>query len=473
MIKVAKDEWRYWYRSRLAMSVLLLTVVLALASVIVTTLNMSTLEEKREELQRVAEQTFIDQPDRHPHRMIHYGHYVFRTPPPLSSIDPGVDSFTGTSIFLEGHRQNGSSFSEQQQSTGLNWLGRLSPANVLQLLVPLLLIVIGYSVITREREAGTFTFLKVQGVSPLTLMMGKGLAMLLAGFAVMVPLIIGCIYIAFQGAEIISIGAFLLSYGVYIAIWCGLVLLVSTISKSNRSSFIMLICCWVAFAVVLPRIASNSATVSVDSPGKLETDFAVLHELRQQGDGHNSNDPAFKSLKANLLKKYDVERVEDLPVNFKGIVAKESEANLTEILNKYAEKSMDESRQQAEIARQFGWLSPTIAIQTLSMKLAGTDLENYHRFLREAEAVRFDFVQSLNEVHAEHITYEDDVNKGKSESARDKAKVDASNWKVLGDFDFKVAPSEERLEAGSQAMLQLIIFLLFITGVMFVVGRRV
>lgn len=66
VLQVAKDEWRYWRRSRLAISVLLLTLTLALASVIVTTYNMKAQADNRERLQRAAEQTFLEQPDRHP-----------------------------------------------------------------------------------------------------------------------------------------------------------------------------------------------------------------------------------------------------------------------------------------------------------------------------------------------------------------------------------------------------------------------
>lgn len=470
---IAKDEWRYWYRSRLAISVLLLTVIISLASVIITAVNMDNLNQQRESLQRAAEQSFVDQPNRHPHRMIHFGHYVFRTPPPLGNIDPGVDSYTGTAMFLEGHRQNGSTFSPQQQSSGLAWLGSFSPANVLQIIAPLLLILIGFSVVTREKEAGTFTFLKVQGTSSLTLLTGKGLAVFSAAVVIMLPLIIGCMYSITKGAELSAALVFVAGYALYLAFWCMLVLFVSSLSKSNRASLILLICCWVTLALILPRVASNSATVFVNSPGKIETDFAVLKNLREQADGHNANDPAFNELRASLLEKYNVDRVEDLPVNFKGVVAKRSEAKLTDTLNFFAEKRMKESQAQAEIARTFGWLSPTIAIQTLSMKIAGTDLENYHRFLKAAESVRFGFVQSLNELHAHEITYDDDVNKYNNESRREKAKVSAANWDILNDFHFTAASSEQRLSSGSRAMMQLLFLLAFMSLTVFIVGRRV
>ncbi|MCY7295601.1 ABC transporter permease [Alteromonas sp. a30] len=473
LLCIARDEWRYWRRSRLALSLLIIALILAIASVFVTHTSMQLEAEQRTHLQTLAQQKFADQPDRHPHRMVHYGHYVFRAPPPLSSLDPGIDPFTGTSVFLEGHRRNGATFSEQQQSSGLSWLGTLSPAFVMQLLTPLLLIVMGYGAMTREREAGTFDFLKVQGITPPYLIAGKGLALISAGLLVFSPFAIGAIWALINGAEGSATAMFLVSYVLYILIWSSLILLASTLSANNAASFSSLTCLWIVLCLVLPRIASNTATVVVASPGKLETDFAVLQELRKLGDGHNSNDPAFSALKSSLLAKYEVDKIEDLPVNFKGIVAQKSEAKLTKILNQFSEKQMQEAQDQANVARQFGWLSPAIAIQNASMKLAGTDLENYHRFLREAEAVRFSFVQSLNKLHAENVSYTDDANKYKDHETHHRAKVDAKNWQILDNFHFTPLAADQRISNSQLPLTQLLMLFLLCCGVTFFAGKRV
>ncbi|MYF71548.1 MAG: delta 1-pyrroline-5-carboxylate reductase, partial [Proteobacteria bacterium] len=98
---IAREESRLWLRSRLAQCTLLIFALLLAAVSIATSLRMSEEHHERSEQQALAEETFLSQPDRHPHRMVHYGHYVFRPPPPLAMIDPGVDSVTGQSIFLE------------------------------------------------------------------------------------------------------------------------------------------------------------------------------------------------------------------------------------------------------------------------------------------------------------------------------------------------------------------------------------
>lgn len=456
VLTIALAEWRYWQRTRLGMTIVALAIVLTLASILVTSAKMNGALQEREHLQTKSEQNFLQQPDRHPHRMVHYGHYVFRTPPPLGALDPGVDAYTGTSIFLEGHRQNSAMFAAQQQSGGLTRFSSLTPAFILQVVVPLLLILVGYSCVTRERESNTLVFTLLQGVTPGSIVLGKFIALLWVGLIVLLPLIAASLMAVSQG-EAMSISlAFLASYLFYVMVWCAVILLVSSLSKKNSVSFALLLSLWVLLCLLVPRIASSTASSTVVSPSKLESDFEVLAALRKLGDGHNSADPAFAKLKANLLAQYDVDDVSELPVNFRGVVAQKSEAELTEVLNQFAEKRMGEELAQAQVARSFGWLSPLIATRSLSMMLAGTNLETHHRFLRQAEALRFEFVQGLNKVHAEVLDYHHDINRHKDDV---NARVSAENWQLLKNFAFAPDPAQLRLQHSALGFVQLLSWL--------------
>ena len=140
---IAKDEWRYWLRSNLAIYSSLLFALLLIATSIITMVQIQSKAAHLNQDQVQAEATFVDQPDRHPHRMVHYGHYVFRTPMPLSLFDPGLDAVTGQAIFLEGHRQNTATFSESAASAELGGLAWLTPAMVYQIFAPLLIVLLG------------------------------------------------------------------------------------------------------------------------------------------------------------------------------------------------------------------------------------------------------------------------------------------------------------------------------------------
>ncbi|WP_291202750.1 DUF3526 domain-containing protein [Hyphomonas sp.] len=446
VLLVAADEWRFWRRSRLAMLALGLLLLLVAASATLTALRMSSEAQARSQLQTDAEETYRSQPDRHPHRMVHYGHYVFRTPPPLAMIDPGVDPVTGQSIFLEGHRQNAAMFADAKAGATAGQMADMSPAAVLSLFAPLLLIAMGYSVMTREREAGTLGPLLAQGLSPLTLVAGKWLALASVAGLTLLPLMLTAAAAISKGESISATAVFAGSYGLYLLVWCTLVVAVSSLATRRAGALTILVVVWILLALIIPRFAANVAASAAPAQGKIEADFEVLSELRSMGDGHNAADPAFEQLKTNLLLQYGVASIEDLPVNFRGVVAQTAEADLTAVLNRFAEERMATEIHQVSLLRSFGWISPTLALREASMTSAGTGVEAHHKFLRDAEAVRFDFVQGLNRVHAEQLAYADDINRSSDPEAERRTRVSSENWKALEDFDFVPPPSGARVE---------------------------
>jgi ABC-2 type transport system permease protein len=472
VIIVAKDEWRYWLRSKLAMTVLVIGLLLTLTSVIVTAFTMMESKHTRLALQKNSEQSFVEQPDRHPHRMVHYGHYAFRTPSPLSSLDPGIDGYTGNAIFLEGHRQNSAMFADQRQGTALTKLGSLTPAFIVQTLAPLLLILMGYSAISRERESQTLSYLLSQGTAGLTLIAGKGLALLSIVGLILTPLALSALMTLSAGESLLAVVSFIVGYTLYLTAWVLMILLASSVFTNNSGSFTALAFIWILLCIVMPRLASTMASTQVSSPGKIATDFAVKAQLRKLGDGHNANDPAFEQLKAALLNKYQVDSIEQLPVNFKGVVARESEAKLTHVLNQFAEQRMQAELKQTQLARHFGWVSPMVAIRSLSMLVVGTSIETHHRFLRETEQLRFDFVQRLNNLHAEKLSYQDDINRYANETAAQKARVSAQNWQLLQNFSFTTDSATLRAQRSVWAYLQLALWIVGLLGAIKYVGKR-
>ncbi|MCY3640310.1 MAG: DUF3526 domain-containing protein, partial [Gammaproteobacteria bacterium] len=381
---IARAEWRLWLRSRLAFGALLIFALLLTSTSVVTALRMSEAHHGRTEQQAGAEATFLSQPDRHPHRMVHYGHYVFRAPPPLSMIDPGVDSVTGQSMFLEGHRQNTAMFADVRASAELGGFEDLTTALVYQLFLPLLLIAIGHGLIVREREENTLVPLLAQGVTGMQLYAAKWVALAGASLALLLPLAVMCAVAIGRGAAPLASAGVVGLYTAYLLVWCSLILLVSSTVRSRSLALGILTLLWLGTALIVPRIAVESASSAIPVPGKLQTDLNMQAELREVGDGHDASAPGFQQLQANLLAQYDVTRLEDLPVNFRGVVSQTAEAALTQVMNRHAEERMALEAGQARVAASFGWLSPVVAVAAGSRALSGTDLATHHRFLREA-----------------------------------------------------------------------------------------
>ena len=458
--QIARDEARYWRRSQLAVAASVLFLLLAVVTLVVTALRISHETTLRAHHQAEAEAAFLAQPDRHPHRMIHYGHFVFRTPPPLARFDPGIDAVTGSALFLEGHRQNSASFAEAGASAYLGGLSWLTPALVYQLFAPLLLIILGHGALAREREGRTLQALASLGITPGQLVLGKGLALGAALGLALIPLVLTVALGVGAGEALAPALGMIGAYALYLGLWAGVALLFSSVLAERGAVLVALTALWLALTLLLPSLAVNNTERLVPIEGKTEGDLALLSELRKLGDGHNAADPAFAKLKQDLLDQYNVDSVEALPVNFRGIVASKAEADLTETMNRFAEARMRQEAAQNSLLARHGWLSPLLALAEASRALAGTDLANHHRFLREAEALRFDFVQRLNGVHAEALSYRDDVRRSSDPEAEARTRVSGENWQVLQAFRFEPQAPSVRLEAAGESLLILLVWCL-------------
>ncbi len=100
-------------------------------------------------------------------------------------------------------------------------------------------------------------------------------------------------------------------------------------------------------------------------------------------------------------------------------------------------------------------------------------MEHYHRFQREAEALRFAFVQGLNRAHAEKLSYQDDINRNKNEDSWQRARVESANWQVLDAFQFRVASIAERIANASSSFRILLAWLVVALGVLLWCGGRI
>jgi len=470
---IVRGTFRGWWRDALAQAVILALVGLLGASAALQYLGAAEEAAHRSEHQAEADAIFEAQPDRHPHRMVHYGHYVFRSPAPLAVIEPGVDGWTGRSIFLEGHRRNTPTFAASREASLLARFGELSPAFVLQVLVPLVLVLLGAGAIASERERGTELMLLAQGLPARTLRLGKAIALAIVALSTLVPIALVGAVLALQGIEGgAPIAVLVVGHALYLLGWTALVVGVSARCSTRGSALVTLFVAWAALVVLVPRLASELTMATHETPLRAVVQIETARALHEVGDGHNGADPAFARFKDGILAQYGVTRIEDLPVNWRGLVAGRGEADGKVVLDRFAEARLAREQAQSDQLARFGWLSPLLAMRTVSTTAAGTDLSQHHRFLQEAEAYRFDFVQRLNRLHAEGMSYAVDMARNTSAEAGQRARVSAENWAAIPDFEFAVAPARERAAAALAALGPLLLWCLLAGALLLRVDRR-
>lgn len=469
---IAKAEMTWLSRSRLAQASALIFLVLLALSVLTSTTFLSDQFDHRQTHQDEASDIFENQPDRHPHRMVHYGQYVFRTPPPLASVDPGLDAYGGTSIFLEGHRQNAAMFAGAGEGTTLVRFGNLTPAFMLQVLAPLLQILIGHSSLTRERETSTLKVLLAQGVQLRSVALGK----LLVQFLVCALCIFVLAVAALTPGEATSHDAaaafsIIAVYAGYLAVWAFVVVAVSTLLRRSGSAFLVLAAVWMIVAIVVPRVAADVASSAAPLESAFARQMQLATSLRALGDSHNPSDPNYVDFQSRVLAEYGVDTLEELPVNIRGLLAVEGERQGAEVLARFSGADQAARELQQKIVTTAGVLSPVLAIQGASQAIAGTDLSAYHRFLNTAEQHRLAFVQALNMLQATEVDYSLDKLKSIDVQAERATRVSAEAWSRLPAFVFEPASGSQRI-ANARPNIALLLLWLFAAAAMFLWATR-
>lgn len=457
---VARGELALLARSRLAWLALGTLLLLALVATVTSWTHVARERHARAAHQHVTDALFDAQPDRHPHRMVHYGTYVYRPLGALAAFDPGVDAYTGTTLYLEGHRQNTATFGAVRESSSLLRFGQLTPAFVLQVLAPLLLVFLGYAGVAREREAGTLAQLRAHGATALDVLAGKGLALGAVALAAVLPALAGlATAAAIEPAEAAAAAAIAAAYVLYLLAWVVAIVAVSALARTGRAALVALVAAWTVAAVLVPRLAAELAGRAVPLPSRAESDLRLQAELRALGDSHDANDPFFAAFRERTLAQYGVTRVEDLPVNFRGLVSAEGEALTSRLFDEYAARTARAQRAQVAWLEVLGAASPAVAVRRVSLRAAGTDLDNHLRFLAAAEAHRFAFVQQLNRLHAAGVAFDDDARRSRDADAERRTRVAARHWATLPDFEFRPASATERAADARRPLALLVAWL--------------
>jgi len=388
--------------------ILLLLLTAALTGV----KSYQMLTTERTIAQQTATDNFHKQPDRHPHRVAHYGSYAFRPKSALSFLDFGLDSFTGTMVYLEAHQQNSANFSQVQQSGSLLRFGEMTIAFVMQWLVPLLIIFLCFNAFTLEKEEGTLKILLSNGVSLQQIAKAK-----ILGYSKVIALIIGPSFLLagifllslnefnFTADLLLRIDVFIISYLLYFFIFIIGSVLLSALHTHSRKALVTLLGVWILMCVLLPKATANLGSSLYETPSKAAMDAEVHHQAKQGINGHNPQDKRTEEFKKALLKTYKVDSVSQLPVNIDGLVMAEGEAFSSKVYQSHFEELVKTYLKQNQISVWSGFINPYLAVRNISMSMAGSDFHHYVHFLNAAETYRYQLAQYLNNLQAVKLAY--------------------------------------------------------------------
>jgi len=429
-----------------------------------TTVNSWNAFEKHhhtvEHHQKESRKSWDNNPDKHPHRMAHFGSFVFRLQHPLSIFDSGIESYTGNAVFLEAHRQNTANFSEASLSTGLVRFGNLNIAMLLQLILPLIIFFIGYSSITSEKENGTLKIIHIQGATVKEILVGKSFGLFLISALFFLPSLLSLWSISFvenvttNSSIIIRIALITASYVLFYMILCLITTIVSGKCNSSNKALLTLLGIWLLFFIIIPKITQVVGNLIHPNLSKIEFRAAIEAEVSKQGDSHNPNDPYFNKLRDSILRANKVTDVKDLPFNYSGFLMSKGEEQSASIYKKQHQKLIETYRKQNSITNNLVLLNPYLAIKNLSMSLSGTDFDTYVNFLLQIEKYRYEQSQYMNDLQMKFIS-----NKAKSSEGKVHV-VGSEYWKSVPKFNYEYVTIRETIKKQILAIVALLTWLL-------------
>lgn len=459
--QIAMKELVTVYRSKVILLTACIILLLLLLAAWGGFSHYQTTRHIREAAQREKREQWLHQDPKHPHIAAHFGTFAYKPKTWYSMFDAGLDNYAGSYAYLEPHRQNDFVFKPAEGYGATIRFGQLSVAMVLQLLVPLLIIFMGFASITQERDNGTLKLLLASGISLYQVAAGKVLGLFLALLLLLLPVLLltGSLF-AWQAPETGSDGEIralllLAVYSGYFLFFTLLTVLVSALSKTAGNALLTLLSIWIIGCIIIPKAAANIGSDRYPLPSQYTFREAIQKDIAQGIDGHNTKDERARQLEVQVLKQYQVSKVTELPFNFEGYVMQAGEEYSSKVYDKYFHQLQQTLIDQDRLPRTAGLIDPFLSLQSISMGLSATDIYTHIDFQQKTEAYRRAFVQKMNEDMMQHSTLGDW-----------NYKASRNLYASVPDFRYEVLPVPEviqlyRTELLSLAMLVLVSLLLF------------
>lgn len=395
VLVVARKEWLDIRRDARWRALAAVTLLLMFSALALGLLQGRRLEQGHHAAQVGDRDVWTAQGAKNPHSAAHFGQYAFKPAGPLAVAEPGVDAYVGNAVYLEAHKQNEVQFRAARDATLAARMGHLTLAFVLQTVLPLMAILLGFAAFSGEREKGTLPQLLSLGVRPIHLLLGKALAgagvlaglLVLAGAGLAAGLALFGSHEAAEAGGGPRLAGMLLGYALYLTGFLALALAVSARARSSRSALVGLLVFWLLNSFVVPRLVTDAVRNAVPLPTAQAFRDAIAEDKKALF-GHDESHAGFVAFRNRVLREYKVSRVEDLPVSFRGLSLREDDEAGYRIFDRHFGRLQAEIERQDTLRAASGFVFPLLALQPVSMAMAGTDNRNHHHFVRAAEEHR-------------------------------------------------------------------------------------
>jgi ABC-2 type transport system permease protein len=300
---------------------------------------------------------------------------------PLADFTVGQSDLHPHRAYLSLFRRPDDLFGWYQLASPLSLLsGRFDLAFVVVYLLPLVVIGLGYDLLSRERESGTLTLVLAQPVTLRALAAGKVAARLAVGATLWGALGLAAYLLAgdFGGERPFRFLLWLLVAAAYGLFWLALAVAAAAAGWRSETAAAALATAWLVLVLVVPGLIGVAVEATHPAPSRLE----VVTAMRRA-----ANEAARES--AALLARYYHEHPELAPAaDREGFLPRyyaaqrEVARRVTPVVAAF-ERRLEE---QQALVRRLRFLSPALVAQEAFADLAGTGADRQRRFAAQARS---------------------------------------------------------------------------------------
>ena len=314
--------------------------------------------------------------------------------PTLLDFSIGRSAFEPASFTLRMRSRSDTVFRNYQSGNPeLTARAPIDLALVISVLCPILLIAVGYGVISSDRDSGTAPLLLAQAAS-----YGRIVRVRTANRFLLVaipPLAAAAVMLGTQplGSTRLTAGSLwadgaLLS----LAVWWALILLVNTFCRTAETALFRLGALYVVVTFGVPAVAGPLSQWISSPPSRLA-------QVAEQRRAQTSITDSFENDHSNLTA--DTIQQNHLTMYRNYLLAEQLEQKMQPIVS----RTDDAIQRQQSIQKNIGLLSPAITTEDLLARIAGTDGQHYLALRQAARSHTLQFRDSILPSVAERRAY--------------------------------------------------------------------
>lgn len=381
--------------------------IVAISSLYIGFLYYKHTQNDKISSQKEVREIWLNQSIKHPHGAGHFGHFAFKPLSPFNMIDKGINPYVGGAIRLETHLQNAPEIRQADDSTFLLRSGELTLGFIFLYIVPILIIVLSYGTISKEREQETIKLAFCQGITKTELFLGKtiGIVSILAFILLPIFILIGLFITQNSNIHISSNKLLVLlfvSYIMYFLIFLFISIGISAINSTSRKALLTLFSIWILICVVIPKVAVLvSEQVYPATSAYMFTENIENENKTNQGNISYWKD-YWKNIEDELKKEFNVSSRDSIPINILGYGIQQSEEAGHEAYEKNYESINNVFRKQNKVHNYSFALTPHSIMRFIMMGIASSNVQEQFHFINSTEDYRRNMMTILNEDIMKH-----------------------------------------------------------------------